>query len=84
MSDIEDTNTPIEAVAAVAPKRTRKAVVEVAAVAPKRTRKAVVEVAAVAPKRTRKAVVEVAVEAAPAEDLGELRDFGTVQFYIKG
>ena len=54
MSDIEDTNTPIEAVAAVAPKRTRKA------------------------------VVEVAVEAAPAADLGELRNFGTVQFYIKG
>lgn len=53
-----ETTTPIEAVAAVAPKRTRKAAVEV--------------------------TPEPVVEAAPAEDLGELRDFGSVQFYIKG
>jgi hypothetical protein len=58
MSDIENTITPIEEVAAVAPKRARKAAVEVAP--------------------------EPVVEAAPEEDLGELRDFGTVQFYIKG
>ena len=58
MSDIEDTNTPIEAVAAVAPKRTRKAAVEVP--------------------------VGTVTQVAPEEYLGELRDFGTVQFYIKG